>query len=56
MLPPLLWLVSDDAADVSGRRFIAADWNTSLPAAQAAEGAGAPVAWLSIARMPIEPG
>jgi NAD(P)-dependent dehydrogenase (short-subunit alcohol dehydrogenase family) len=56
MLPPLLWLVSDAAADVSGRRFIAADWNVSLPAAQAAEGAGAPVAWLSIARMPIEPG
>ena len=43
-------------ADVSGRRFIAADWNVWLPAAQAAEGAGAPVAWLSIARMPIEPG
>ena len=56
MVPPLLWLVSDAAASVSGRRFIAADWNASLPAAQAAEGAGAQVAWLSIARMPIEPG
>jgi NAD(P)-dependent dehydrogenase (short-subunit alcohol dehydrogenase family) len=55
MLPPLLWLVSDDAASITGRRFIAADWNVALPAAQAAEGAGAPVAWLSIARMPIEP-
>jgi hypothetical protein len=48
--------VSDAAAGVSGRRFIAADWDVSLPAARAAEGAGAPVAWLSIARMPIEPG
>ena len=56
MLPPLLWLVSDAAAGVSGRRFIAADWDVSLPAAEAAEAAGAPVAWLSIARMPIEPG
>ncbi len=55
MLPPLLWLVSDEAATVSGQRFIAADWDVSLPAAQAAKGAGAPVAWLSIARMPIEP-
>jgi NAD(P)-dependent dehydrogenase (short-subunit alcohol dehydrogenase family) len=55
MLPPLLWLVSDAAADVSGRRFIAADWDAKLPPAQAAEAAGAPVAWLSIARMPIEP-
>jgi NAD(P)-dependent dehydrogenase (short-subunit alcohol dehydrogenase family) len=56
MLPPLLWLVSDDAATVNGRRFIAADWDISLPADKAAERAGAPVAWLSIARMPIEPG
>jgi len=56
MLPPLLWLVSDAAASVSGRRFIAADWDVSLPAGQAAAAAGAPVAWLSIARMPIEPG
>jgi NAD(P)-dependent dehydrogenase (short-subunit alcohol dehydrogenase family) len=55
MLPPLLWLVSDAAAAVSGRRFIAADWDTRLSPAQAAEAAGAPVAWLSIARMPIEP-
>ncbi|WP_428483327.1 SDR family NAD(P)-dependent oxidoreductase [Rhodopila sp.] len=55
MVPPLLWLISDEAAKISGRRFIAADWDTSLPSAQAAEGAGAPVAWLGIARMPIEP-
>jgi NAD(P)-dependent dehydrogenase (short-subunit alcohol dehydrogenase family) len=56
MLPPLLWLLSDEAASVNGRRFIAADWDTRLAPAQAAEAAGAPVAWLSIARMPIEPG
>jgi NAD(P)-dependent dehydrogenase (short-subunit alcohol dehydrogenase family) len=56
MLPPLLWLVSDEAASVNGRRFIAADWDAKLPSTQAAEKAGAPIAWLSIARMPIEPG
>ncbi len=56
MVPPLLYLVSDAGAKVSGRRFIAADWDTALPPEQAAETAGAPVAWLSIARMPIEPG
>ena len=55
MVAPLLWLVSDAANGVSGRRFIGADWDKSLPPAQAAEKAGAPVAWLSIARMPIEP-
>jgi NAD(P)-dependent dehydrogenase (short-subunit alcohol dehydrogenase family) len=56
MVPPLLWLVSDAAAAVNGRRFIAADWDASLPSEQAAEKAGAPIAWLGIARMPIEPG
>jgi NAD(P)-dependent dehydrogenase (short-subunit alcohol dehydrogenase family) len=55
MVPPLLWLVSDAAAGVSGKRFIAADWDSKLPPGQAAEKAGAPVAWLGIARMPIEP-
>jgi NAD(P)-dependent dehydrogenase (short-subunit alcohol dehydrogenase family) len=55
MVPPLLWLLSEEARAVNGRRFIAADWDTGVPPAQAAEKAGAPIAWLSIARMPIEP-
>ena len=55
MVPPLLWLLSDEASAVNGKRFIAADWDTALPPARAAEKAGAPIAWLSIARMPIEP-
>lgn len=55
MVPPLLWLVSDEAQAVSARRFVAADWNANLPGAEAAEKAGVPIAWLSIARMPIEP-
>jgi NAD(P)-dependent dehydrogenase (short-subunit alcohol dehydrogenase family) len=56
MAAPLLWLLSDEAAEVNGRRFIAADWDNSLPPDQAAEKAGAPIAWMSIARMPIQPG
>src|SRR5215470_1681784 len=55
MVPPLLWLLSDEAREVNGKRFIAADWDISVPPTQAAEKAGAPIAWLSIARMPIEP-
>lgn len=55
MNTPLLWLLSPEAAGVTARRFIAADWDTSLPPVEAAEKAGAPIAWLSIARMPIEP-
>src|SRR6476659_8007212 len=31
MAPPLLWLLSDEARTVNGKRFIAADWDTSLP-------------------------
>ncbi|MGD9616333.1 MAG: SDR family NAD(P)-dependent oxidoreductase [Alphaproteobacteria bacterium] len=55
MAPPLVWLVSDAAAGVTGRRFLAVHWDASLPPEQAAEKAGAPVAWTSIATMPIEP-
>jgi len=56
MVPPLLWLISDAAATVTARRFVAMDWDASLPGDQAAEKAGAPIAWLGIARMPREPG
>jgi NAD(P)-dependent dehydrogenase (short-subunit alcohol dehydrogenase family) len=55
MVPPLLWLVSDAAATVSGRRFLAAHWDSALPPSEAAEKCGAPIAWKSIATMPIEP-
>ncbi len=55
MVPPLLWLISDAAASVSGRRFLAVHWDRSLPAEQAAEKCDAPIAWTSIATMPIEP-
>ena len=32
MVPPLLWLISDAAAAVTARRFVAMDWDASLPA------------------------
>jgi NAD(P)-dependent dehydrogenase (short-subunit alcohol dehydrogenase family) len=55
MVPPLLWLVSDAAGKVTGRRFLGVRWDTKLPPEEAAENAGAPVAWTSIATMPITP-
>src|SRR5579864_3007499 len=55
MAPPLVWLVSDAAGGVSGRRFLAVHWVPALPPAEAAEKSGAPIAWTSIATMPIEP-
>ena len=55
MAPPLVWLVSNAAGKVTGRRFLAVHWDTKLPPDEAAEKAGAPVAWTSIATMPITP-
>lgn len=55
MVPPLLWLLSDAAAGVTARRLLGVHWDPSLPAEQAAERSGAPIAWTSIATMPIEP-
>ncbi|HUI34338.1 MAG TPA: SDR family oxidoreductase [Stellaceae bacterium] len=55
MAPPLEWLVSEAASNVTGRRFLAVHWDPSLPPADAAAKAGAPVAWTDIATMPIEP-
>jgi NAD(P)-dependent dehydrogenase (short-subunit alcohol dehydrogenase family) len=56
MAPPLAWLVSDEATDTTGRRFLAVHWDPALPPREAAEKSGAPVAWTSIATLPIEPG
>ena len=55
MALPLNWLVSDAAAGVTGRRFLAVHWDAGLPPEEAAAKAGAPVAWTEIATMPIEP-
>jgi len=55
MAPPLVWLVSNAAGKVTGQRFLAVHWDTKLPTDEAAEKAGAPVAWTSIATMPITP-
>lgn len=55
MAAPLLWLVSDEASATTARRFIAARWDSSLPAAQAAEQAGAPVAWGGLGSQMVRP-
>jgi NAD(P)-dependent dehydrogenase (short-subunit alcohol dehydrogenase family) len=45
MVKPLLWLVSDAANAVTGRRYTAAKWDASLPDERAAAAAGASVGW-----------
>ncbi|MGH7045674.1 MAG: SDR family NAD(P)-dependent oxidoreductase [Stellaceae bacterium] len=55
MGPPLAWLVSEAAQNVTGRRFLAIHWNAALPPAEAGAKCGAPVAWSDIATPPITP-
>ena len=45
MGPPAVWLVSDEAADFTGQRIIAANWDAALPGAQAAAKAGRAIGW-----------
>jgi NAD(P)-dependent dehydrogenase (short-subunit alcohol dehydrogenase family) len=56
MAPPMLYLFSDAAAGVTGRRFVAAHWDPALAPAQAAFEAGAPAGWPDLARNPVWPG
>jgi NAD(P)-dependent dehydrogenase (short-subunit alcohol dehydrogenase family) len=46
MVPPLLWLASDSAAGVTGARFVANLWDSSLPPQQAAEKARSAAGWM----------
>ena len=55
MAPPLQWLCSDAASEVNGRRFQAGLWDPDLPAEEAAEKAGAPVAWVELGLQAIRP-
>jgi len=56
MAPPMLYLFSDRASEITGRRFIAANWDPDLPEEQAAYRAGAPAGWPDLARNPVWPG
>lgn len=56
MVPPIVWLASDDGRGITGRRFIAANWNPDLPSEEAAAVAGAPAAWPQLADNVVWPG
>lgn len=49
MVPPLLWLVSEAANDVTGARFVANLWDPSLPPWEAAERARSSAGWMTSA-------
>ncbi len=56
MADPMLFLFSDEAADVTGQRFVAGEWDAQLPPREAAAKAGAPAGWPDLAQNPIWPG
>jgi NAD(P)-dependent dehydrogenase (short-subunit alcohol dehydrogenase family) len=47
---PVVWLASPQSDGISGCRFIARDWDTSLPPAEAAARVRTPAAWPELAQ------
>jgi 3-oxoacyl-[acyl-carrier protein] reductase len=45
MMAPIVWLMSTKSDGVTGRRFIAKEWDPALDASAAAAKAGAPAGW-----------
>jgi len=50
MAAPAVWLASAQSDGITGCRFIARDWDGSLPPAEAAQRARAPAAWPDLAK------
>ena len=51
MVPPIRWLCSDEASEVSGLRFVAASWDDGISPHDAIEASTKPIAW----RQLVEP-
>ncbi len=56
MQNPVVWLASEESKAINGRRFIARDWDESLPIDERLEKAGAPAAWPQLGRQSVAPG
>ncbi len=56
MTPPILWLCSRAADAITGNRYVAADWDTSLSPECAEAQCRAPIAWPELAQSPVWPG
>ena len=56
MQAPVVWLASEESNHINGRRFIAYNWDESLPLEERLEKAGAPAAWPQLGRQAISPG
>jgi NAD(P)-dependent dehydrogenase (short-subunit alcohol dehydrogenase family) len=56
MPPPMLFLCSEEAGSITGNRYVASQWDTRLPPAEAETRCRAPIAWPQLARSPVWPG
>ena len=56
MPPPMLFLCSDAAGEISGNRYIASQWDNSVPPGVAEMRCRAPIAWPGLAQNPVWPG
>ncbi len=56
MANPMLYLLSDAASGVTGRRYVAANWDPALADELAEAASGAPAGWPDLARNPVWPG
>ncbi len=56
MVPPMLWLCSDQANGVTGNRYIAANWDDAASIADARAASESPAAWPDLAAAPVWPG
>jgi NAD(P)-dependent dehydrogenase (short-subunit alcohol dehydrogenase family) len=54
MAPPMLWLCTDEAQDITGQRYIAAEWDRTVPRQVAAKGRRA-AGWPELGLMPVWP-
>jgi len=55
MAPPLVWLIGEEAGEITGRRVLAARWRGDLPGPAALERASAPAAWPQVGAQTIWP-
>jgi 3-oxoacyl-[acyl-carrier protein] reductase len=55
MVPPIVWLASDDSEGINGMRFRAALWDEAAPREVRIATAGAPIAWKGLGAQAINP-
>ena len=55
MKAPVVWLASDASNEINGQRFIAYDWDESLPLQERIAKAAAPAAWPQLGGQAVYP-